>query len=193
MSLTNLQAINQMLTSVGETAVLTIVEGASDTTNAQTVLDAETTKVLVRGWHCNTDEAVTLNPDGSGRIAVPADALQIDPTDTRRDYTQRNGFVWDRAENSNVIGEPVEFRIIRSLPFESLPFALQQRIVAQAIVKYQRAYVGSTQLDAFNREELLAAHAEAEDAEVEGDDYNILDNPDVAPIAYRFTAGRSVL
>lgn len=193
MPLTNLQALNQMLTSVGETAVLTIVAGASDTTNAQTILDAETAKVLVRGWHCNTDEAVTLNPDVSGRIAVPADALQIDPTDTRLDYTQRAGFIWDREGNTNVIGKPVEFRIIRSLPFESLPFALQQRIVAQATLKYQRAYVGSQQLDAFNREELLSAHAEAEDAEVEGDDYNILDNADVARIAYRFTNGRSVL
>ena len=83
MPFTNLQAINAMLTAVGETAVLTLVSGASDVTNAQTILDTETLKVLSKGWHCNSDSGVTLNPDVNGKIAVPVDALQIDPSDDR--------------------------------------------------------------------------------------------------------------
>lgn len=193
MPLTNLQAINQMLTAVGDTAVLTVIDGASDTTNAQVILDAETLKVLSKGWHCNTDNGVVLTPDVSGHIAVPADALQIDPEDTRLDYTIRAGRLYDKTKNTDVLDKPVTVTIIRSLPFAELPFALQQRIVAQAVLKYQRAYVGSAQLDEFNRDELLIANADAEDAEVEADDYNILDNVDIAPQIYRANYGRTIL
>lgn len=190
--LTKLQAINEMLTAVGETAVLTTVEGASDTVNAETVLDAETLKVLSKGWHANTDENVTLSPDVDGFINVPTNALQIDPVDRRIDLVSRGGRLWNRTDNTDIFDAPVVVKIIRALPFEDLPYPLQARIVAQAILKYQRAYVGSKQLDDFNREELGAAEADARDAEVESDDYNILDNADALPFV-GVMSGRRVL
>lgn len=190
--LTKLQAINEMLTAVGETAVLVTVEGASDTVNAETVLDAETRKVLSKGWHANTDENVTLTPDVDGFIAVPTDALQVDPVDRRVDLVKRGGRLWNRTDNTDVFDAPVVVKIIRNLPFEDLPFPLQSRIVAQAVVKYQRAYVGSKQLDEFNGDELIMAETDARDAEVESDDLNMLDNADALPFV-GVMSGRRVL
>jgi len=180
MALTKLQAINEILTSVGETAMLTLVAGATDATNAEVILDAEARKLLARGWAFNTDERFTLANNSDGRVPVPADVLQIDATDPDLDYVQRGGFLWDRARNTDLLWAPAECRVVRDLPFESCPYHIQRQIVARAAQKYQRSYVGSPQLDGFATEETLMATADGADAEADSDDYNVLDNPELA-------------
>lgn len=179
MALTKLQAINEILTSVGETAALTLVAGAADTTNAETILDAETQKVLARGWGFNTDEEFTLAKDGNGKVPIPTDALQLDPVDPTLDYVQRGGFLWNRATNTDVIGLAVICKIVRSFAFVDCPYHVQRIIVSRAAQKYQRAYVGSPTLDGYAKEETLVAVADGADAEAEQDDYNMLDNPEL--------------
>jgi hypothetical protein len=180
MPYTKLQAINAMLTSVGESTVLTYVEGATDVANAETVLDNETLIVLGAGWDCNTDDGVELSPDADGRIAVPIDALQIDPIDPRRRVVQRNGFLWDKDRLTATFDGPIKFRIVRALPFDGLPYPLQRRIAAQAAMRYQQSYVGSPTLDKSAKEDLMAADAQAQDAESDSDDFNLFDNADIA-------------
>jgi hypothetical protein len=180
MALTKLQAINSMLTSVGESAVLTYVQGASDVANAEAVLDHETLVVLGIGWDCNTDTDVEMTPDTDGRIAVADDILQIDPMDSRIRVVQRNRFLWDKDKLTDVFDDPIKCRVVRALDFDGLPFPLQRRIAAQAAMRYQQSYVGSPTLDRSAKEDLMAADAQAQDAESDSDDYNILDNIDVA-------------
>jgi hypothetical protein len=186
--LTKLNAINEILVSVGETPVLTLVEGAADTTAAETVLDAEARKVLSRGWYFNTDEDFTISPDGNGRLPVPADALFIDVADTDArefDLVERSGFMYDKKTNSNVIGKPVKFRIIRSIAFDECPFHVQREIVAVAAKKYQASYVGSPVHDKTLTDEMVQAVGASLDSESDSDDYNILDNPHVYARHYR--------
>jgi hypothetical protein len=178
--LTKLQAINEILTSVGETPALTLVTGAADTTAAETVLDAETRKVLAKGWHFNTDEDFEIVPDVNGRLAVPADALSIDNTEETRskyDLVERSGFLYDKTTHSNVIGAAVKCRIVRDVAFADIPFHIQRVIVAQATRKYQQSYIGSAALDTAATNELVQAVGASEDTEADSDDYNILDNP----------------
>jgi hypothetical protein len=180
--LTKLQAINEILTSVGETPALTLVTGAADTTAAETVLDAETRKVLAKGWHFNTDEDFEIVPDVNGRLAVPADALAIDNTaETRGQYdlVERAGFLYDKTTHSNVISKAVKCRIVRDVAFTDIPFHIQRIIVAQATRKYQQSYIGSAALDTAATNELVQAVGASEDTEADVDDYNILDNPRV--------------
>lgn len=178
--LTKLQAVNHMLSAVGEQTVLTYVEGASDVANATAVLDGETLAVLAIGWDCNTDDGVELQPDADGHIAWPADALQCDPLDAGKRYVKRGEFLWDKDNLTDVFESPVKVRVVRALDFEALPYPLQRRIMTQAAVRYQGAYVGSSALDRAAREDLMAADAQAQDAESESDDYNVLANMDIA-------------
>lgn len=180
MAYTKLEAINEILTSVGESAVLTYVQGASDVVNAETVLDLETRAVLSTGWECNTDEDFELVPDSDGRIAVPADALVVDPVDPYQRITMRKGYLWDKEKHTDVIGKPVRCRVVRDMAFEEVPYHVQRRIVAQAVVRYQNSYVGSPTLDKAAQANLAAADAQAQDIEADVDDYNILDNVDIA-------------
>jgi len=178
--LSRLQAINQMLTAHGEQIILVEVEGAGDYANCSAVLDAETTKVLAKGCFFNTDRKVELTPDVDGKIAVADNVLQIDPVDPSLQIAQRGAFLYDLDNQTDVFTKPVTVTRILNFPFEQCPFAIQREIVARAAMAYQRGYVGSAQLDAFAKDERLEAVADSHDAESDSDDFNILDNPDLA-------------
>lgn len=177
--LTRLQAINQMLTPVGEAVILVEIAGAADMANASEVLDAETIKTLAKGWSFNTDEGIEYVPDVDGKIAVPPEVLQIDAVDPNIQVVQRGAFLYDKTNHTDVFTRPVEVNVVLSFPFESCPYNVQRQIVAQAAKAYQRGYVGSTQLDQFASEERMEAGADAADAESDIDDYNMLNNGDL--------------
>lgn len=190
--LTRLQAINQMLSSVGEQVALVEIEGAGDFANCSTVLDAATRKVLSKGCYFNTEKDVELTPDAAGKIALPPNVLQVDPVDDTLQVVQRGAFLYDKEKRSDVFTAPVTVEWVLDFPFESVPFPIQQEIVARAAMRYQRSYVGSPALDQFAQAEAIEAVADAADAESDSDDYNILDNPDLAYLRRRF-ARRTML
>lgn len=168
-----------MLIAVGEQVILVEVEGAGDYANCSAILDAETTKVLAKGWDFNTDTDVVFNPDAEGKIAMGNTVLRLDPQDRTRRITQRGLFMYDKTNKTDVFTAPVTAHRILDFPFEQCPYNVQREVVGRAAKAYQRAFVGSTQLDQFALEEHAEAVADARDAEVDGDDFNMLDNPDL--------------
>jgi hypothetical protein len=180
--MTKLQAVNDILTSVGETPALTLITGAADTVAAETILDSETKKVLSKGYHFNTDIKFPLQPDVNGRIAVPLDALFIDVEEQYRgqvDLVPRNNFMYDRKAQTDILGQSYFFTIHRLLSFESIPYETQRLIVAQAAKRYQGSYVGSPALANEIDMELMDAVSTHEDLDADLADANVLTNPDV--------------
>ncbi|MHC0508785.1 hypothetical protein [Achromobacter aegrifaciens] len=180
-----------MLVAVGESVILVLEEGAGDYANCSAVLDAETKKVLAKGWYFNTDKGVAMIPDTAGKIPVPPNVLSLDPTDPKVDITQRDGFLYDLKNHTDVFAAPVAVDRIVSIAFEGCPYHVQREIVGKATQAYQRGYVGSDTLDKYTTEERAEATADARDAEVDEDDYNILNNPDLAYLRRR-TYHRSI-
>ncbi|KQV99971.1 hypothetical protein [Rhizobacter sp. Root1221] len=186
--LTRLEAVNQIMVAIGESVILQEIEGAGDYANASAVIDAETRKVLAKGWSFNT-EIQDLSPDVDGIVTVADNVLSIDPVDPGLDAVQRGARLYDRKTRSFVFTAPVEVRVILNFPFEDVPYAVQNQIVAMSAKKYQRGYVSSDTLDNYAREESAEAGADAADAESDVDDYNILDNPDLAYLRRRSYRG----
>lgn len=59
--MTTLQAVNELLAAIGEPPVTALdTGGVSEQAEAETWLDAERTKLLMRGWNCNVDPEVEL-------------------------------------------------------------------------------------------------------------------------------------
>lgn len=191
--LTRTEAINQVLAGSGEQAVLTLTEGGSEVTNATAALDYATKRVLAKGWSFNRDEGYELTPATDGRIAVPSNALRIDPSDPSQRLVQRGGYVYDSANLTFVIGVAVEFDIVRAFDFEDVPFDIQQLIVAEARLRYQRDYTGSSARDAANQDIHEGATADAASAEDDVADGSVLDSPDLAPYLRRATYYRGRL
>ncbi|HEF4732935.1 hypothetical protein KTE71_13305 [Burkholderia multivorans] len=168
-----------MLTAVGESVILVEVAGAGDYANCSDILNQVTQEVLLRDYKCNTERR-TLVPDADGRIAVPPEALKIDPVDPYLDVTFRAGRLYDRANATDVFTAPVEVDVTLGLRFEDIPFSLQLEVVAKAARRYQKFYVGSQTADGFLKEDEAIAASIAEDAEADTEDYNLLETPELS-------------
>ncbi|SEJ85173.1 hypothetical protein SAMN03159494_03580 [Achromobacter sp. NFACC18-2] len=169
-----------MLLPAGESVILVLEEGAGDYANCSAILDAETAKVLAKGWHFNTDRGIKLVPDVDGKILVPANTLRLDYCDPKLDIAQRDGYLYDLINHTDVFTEPVVVDRVVLLTFEGCPYHVQREIVGKAAQFYQRSFVGSDTLDKYTTEERAEATADSRDSEVDEDDYNILNNPDLA-------------
>lgn len=178
--MTKLEAVNEMLLAIGQAPVNTLsVTGVRDVSIASTLLDNVSREVQSDGHKFNTN-TITLALDENSQLPIPADALQVDPTDlyleavpavepesgTLKLYDQLNEtFTWD---------EPIEVSVVRLLPYESLPQHARRFILAKAKLRFQASTVGSDTLNKLFETEMGEAYAAFRKAELLQADHNIL-------------------
>jgi len=157
--LTELDAVNEMLMSIGQAPVNTLsVSGIQDVNIAKAELAKVNRFVQLYGFAFNTDRGYTLSPDIDGQIAVPSGVLRIDPMDPDAQLVQRRHptkgiCVWDSANLTWTIATPVNFEITWGFAFEDLPEAARYFIAIAAARKFQKRIIGSAELDGYNKED----------------------------------------
>jgi len=157
--MTELEAVNKMLSSIGQAPVNTLnVSGIGDVNKALQQLREVTRDVETVGWSWNTDEDWQLTPDASGIIALPQGALDVDPTDASRNVVIRKhpgGYLalWDLDGQTWEFATPLFVRIIWGFPFDELPSAARVYIATAAARRFQAQVVSSKVLDSFNEED----------------------------------------
>lgn len=154
---TELEAVNRMLGSIGQTPVNTLeVSGVPDVNRALRFLRETLKDLEAAGWSWNTDRNYALQPDTSGYIAIPTGALEVDPEDRtlniaiRRNPSTNNLSLYNGAEQSFRFDEPVEVSIIWGFGFEDIPQAARTYVAIAASRKFQAQTVSSSSLDGFN-------------------------------------------
>jgi hypothetical protein len=196
MALDRLEAVNRLLSAIGETPVNSLDSGLPDAEDAEQFLDRKTADILAEGWHCNTDHDVLTAPNVNGHIPVAPDWLRADPSGRDalvfNDVVQRTDpsdeiiKLFRKKTQSFVFTGPLRLVIVRSLPFDALPYNLRRHIVAQAAGDYQKSRLGSRSLSAELQDEQMKAMAEVGGEECDLAGYNALrDNPDAQYIAKR--------
>lgn len=134
--LSELQAVNTMLASIGSAPVNTITGTVSpDVAMAKHLLDDARRKMLLRGWNFNTQRGVTLAPDDTGRIAVDSDILRIDTSPdhyTAVDPVQRGAWLFDRTTNGFTFSSSVIVDLLLDLPWDELPEVARDYVTAAA-------------------------------------------------------------
>lgn len=176
---TELDAINTMLSIIGEAPVNTVEDtGVVDAVIARQILNETLRQVQSTPWHWNTDYNVTLTPTFPlpGEIYVPANALIVDPVDPTVDLAQRGLKLWDKKNQTFRFGGPVMVHITRLLGFEEIPQPARHYIMVRAGRIFQDRVVGSETLSGFNDKDEARAFAQLRNAEAENGDYNVLDN-----------------
>lgn len=174
---TELEAVNIMLTSIGEQPVNTLeTPGISAVSIARDILHEVSRQVQERGLRCNTEEGVLLPLDENNHIRLPSNTLKVDPTDRNQDFVMRGDRLYDRKNHTYEFKEPVKVDIVLFLPFEELPQAARQYITIRAARVFQTRAVGSDALHAFTAEDERQAFISLMAQEVEVGDYNIFDH-----------------
>lgn len=161
--MTELEAVNEMLMSIGQAPVNTLaVSGISDVNIAKTRLTTMTRRVLSRGWLFNTDKKYKLQPDVDGLIAIPTGLLRFEALDPMTELTQRRHSdgtlrLYNLTDGTFVFTGPVEVKAVWAFAFEDLPETARCYIATAAGRRFQSKLIGSQILDRFEEEDELQA------------------------------------
>ncbi len=154
--MTEIDAVNQMLVSIGQTPVNSITNtGIGDVETAKLALDTTLRDVLTRGWAFNSDYDYTISPDGSNNILVPSNAAWLDPVNTAKDYVIRwessVAKLYDRDDQTFTITQDVDVNIIWMYEFDEIPQPARHYVALRAARIWQAQVVGSDVLFQFTK------------------------------------------
>ena len=192
---TKLEAVNTLLTAIGEVPVNSLTSGLVDAETAETILDSVSREVQSQGWNFNTDYEREFTLDSNKQIVLPPDILRIDMAERRTtelDVVARGSKLYNRATNSFYFDasiSSVKMNAVVLLNFDDLPEAARRYVTIRSTRIFQDRVVGSETLHAFHQRDELVALVELKDADSEVSDHNIFDNYAVTSIIDR-TGGR---
>lgn len=185
-----LEAVNVMLSRIGESPVNTLTSGLEDAELAETILNNSSREVQSKGWVFNTDIDYSLTPDATTKyINLPSNTLKVDTRDTIRqsstDVVERGRRLYDRATHTYEFSDPVKVDIVTQLEFEDLPETARRYIMLKAARIFQDSVLGSESLHRFQQEDEERAWIELQDYQADTGDFNIFDSYDVAETILR--------
>ena len=133
---TELQAINIMLSVIGEAPVNSITGTTSvDVSTAKNLLDETSMSIQSQGWHFNTHENYkSLALDQNNKIPLPSNCVKVDASRDFRyiNVTLRNGFLYDLEKHTDVFTSAPQVDIVLVQQFEHLPEYARRYIVVKA-------------------------------------------------------------
>ena len=185
--MTRLDAINQMLTGIGEAPVTTVDSQHPDVIVAVVVLARINQEIQEAGYWFNTSNSLDLQKElTTGKIPLPSNTLSADPVDTGLKYIQRDGFLYDIDNDTYQIEEDkVQCRVVFLLDFDIVPPAAQHFIAARSTYELHLSEVGDE--NKLNRLNDLATRSRMRfrSAELKAGDYNARKSPSASRLLSR--------
>ncbi len=177
-----LDAVNQMLVSIGEAPVNVLNSGLQEAEIAQTTLTNVSRDVQSQGWYFNTELRYTLARNSDNEIVLPTNCVKVDRTQVYRDYdtdvVERNRKLYDRVTNSYTFDKDLVLNMVVLLDFNELPEVARRYITLKAARMFQDQTVGAQELHGYQINDEQFAFLALREAESESMDYNVFDNYD---------------
>ena len=156
---TQLQAINQMLTGIGQAPVVSLDIANPEIATALSILNSVNREVQGEGWHFNTEINYPFVPDTNGEITVPNSVLQISDNKTTNSQQYqtvlRNGKLYDKVYHTYQFPgtDPVLCDVVWLFNFEDLAQVFQDYITQRATRVFAGSVVGSKEMFQFNQQD----------------------------------------
>ena len=182
---TELDAVNAILMSVGESPVNTLTVQSPDVAIAQATLRQVCREIQTQGWVYNTENDYPIELDSNNHCVIPNNILQLDLNHFRHgndfDVVRRsdNGImkVYDKIGHSfefkNVTGGKLYFDVIWMLDFQDLPQAFKDYITTRASRIASNRMVNNPQAAKLLESDEALARAAALEYDTSQADYNI--------------------
>lgn len=175
---TELQAVNQMLSGIGEAPVNSL-EGSltTDVAMARNILQEVSEEVQGRAWYFNTDEDVTLTPDASGEIGLSASIIRIDglPGIETVQLIKRGARLYNRTKHNFIFDNPVRVNKTTLLVWDEVPPVPQRYVVVRASRILNDRSVGDFNAHQFSLRDEVFALADLKQWDDEHAGYNVLE------------------
>lgn len=182
---TELEAINIMLSAIGEAPVADLDVDLVDVEMARNILTAATREVVTSPWRFNTEFGLSLDPAGTegdlNTFDAPANLLDFSVTQTPDqhglDLALRSGTFYDRVENRSGIDlDTLRIDAVFFYEFTAIPEVARRYVVVLATRRFIANVVGSRTLAGFTeRDEYLALRSLQRQERVK-EDLNVFNN-----------------
>ena len=188
---TKLEAVNIIISVIGEAPVNTITGVSLPVTAIQAIsmLDETSKAVQSEGWHCNTEHEYELTPDAvTSKITLPQNTLKFDLDPllyTDSDPVQRGLKLYDRKNHTELWTKSVKGSITFELEFEDLPEQLRHYITVKSARVFANRFIGTREIEGFTLREEVEAKARAIDSDSENADRTIFDHYSVLRVLDR--------
>lgn len=183
-SMTELEAVNVLLTTIGEAPVNTLSGNqVTDVTIAKQVLNEVSREVQSQGWHFNTEPQVKLSRNLDNEIAVPADTARIDSNEYN--VVIREGKLFDLDERTFTFDSNIEADIVFYRDFEVLPDTAKKYITTRAARIYSDRMINSETMHRMLARDEQSALIDLKEFEGDTGDYNMMDSYSVARVLNR--------
>ena len=209
--LTKLQAVNDILWSIGELPVQSLASGLGDAEIAEAILDRVSREIQLKGWQVNTTYATTLTTNDANQFALPINVLRVDtanPVSGRQQSSPRHSrhinasmkrsqdntkwIMYDNDNNTPTWTSETELTVdmVQLIEFANLTPSLQVYVWTAAAHRFQKGAMGSKVLHEYTIEDVVQAEMQAVQEDSMNEDLNMIaDNPHVRSIAYRYNPG----
>ena len=189
---TKLEAVNSMLSTIGEAPVNSLTSGLVDAETAETILNEVSRSVQAHGWNFNSEPDYTVAADTSGNVVLPTEILRADLANsvtkyrsTKQEYVQRGSKMYDKIKHSFNIGKSLKLDVVVLLDFEVCPEVARRYVTVKAARIFQERVVGSDSLSAMNRNDEQEALFALREMEGDNGDYNIFDDVSTSGVLHR--------
>ncbi len=189
---TELEAVNIMLSTIGEAPVNNLESGLVDAETAETILKNVSRDVQSHGWNFNSEPDYTVAADTSGNVILPTEIVRADLAQSetkfrssKNEYIQRGNKMYDKVNHTYNIGKALKLDVVVSLTFDLLPEIARRYIAIKAARIFQERVVGSETLSTMNRNDEQQAWFALQEMEGDNSDYNIFDDYGTASVLDR--------
>ena len=181
---TELDAVNQILSSVGQAPVTTLDQQNPEVSIALNTLREANKQVQAEGWTFNTEHHYEMTGDANTfEITYPTNALQIDTTRSQHfddyDPVRRGGKLYDRHKhtflwkNEDGTAKTIQVDVIWYFNFTEVPIAVQNYITARACVMSALKMVGDKELMQLLQQQEINTRAAALEYETSQGDFSM--------------------
>ena len=182
-SQTELQAVNQILASVGQAPVTTLEQTNPDVAIAYNTLLEVNREVQAEGWTFNKEENIPWKLNNDKEVEIPENVLQMDLNEWHvsnrgRDTVRRDGKLYDRYNHTFVFDDdPLYVDVVYIIPWTDLPAPIQAYVTARAAAIVASRIVGdSTQYQILQQKEAYC-RTQAMEYECNQGDYSMFGFP----------------
>ena len=153
-----LDAINLILSSVGESPVNSLAESQSvDVDNAISTLMGVSRTIQRKGWEFNTRSSISVLPDKTNnQIRYNPTWISISSDDDKT-YVKRGDYLYNLTDSTFTFEKAISLNIIEAVDFEDLPDVFKTYIVTKAAIQFQTRYLGDDSVS----QELVQEYSEA--------------------------------
>ena len=175
---TELQAVNIMLSVIGEAPINTLAgDTTTDVSIAKNLLDESSMSVQSMGWNFNTNYNYNVTLDDTGKIPLPANCVQADAgaADRSRNVVIRAGFLYDLDNDTDIFTKAIPLDVVLVQQFEDLPEYARRYITSKAARRFAARSIGDGELTQLAGQDEQEAYIAFQQADSRSADVNILE------------------